>query len=103
MGGGLPVGIFEFIIILVFIKSVTELVKMLARGGERREQQKALAEVEALRAEVGALRREHQDAILSFDSTLDRVDRRLGHLETLEQQRLPGGEPTGGVLRAARQ
>ena len=48
-----------------------------SRAGDRT----VLQAIEALRAEMAALKRHETDAILSFDSTLQTLDARMKHLE----------------------
>lgn len=65
------------------------------RWGKEHE---ALArEVQALREEIRQLRRQHNDAVLGFDTTAQRFDRRLDHLE----ERLPLGAAPATRVPAA--
>jgi hypothetical protein len=63
-------------------------------GGADRGTQQAL---EALRAEIAALRRHESEAVLSFDSTLQTLDARLKHLE---QRALPAEATERAALGA---
>lgn len=54
----------------------------LAKKRGPRDQQALLSEIRALREEVQQLRCQHQDAILSFDAIVDRVERRLSSVES---------------------
>jgi hypothetical protein len=56
-----------------------------AQGGGDRS---VLQAIEALRAEIAALKQNETEAVLSFDSTLKTLDARLQHLE---QRVLPTG------------
>ncbi len=67
-----------------------------SRAGDRT----VLQAIEALRAEMAALKRHETDAILSFDSTLQTLDARLKHLERRAlgegtADRAPLSAPTG--------
>ena len=92
----------EMIVVIVALKTAADVLKTVLHREAKKADAKLVAEVESLRAEVRELRRQHQDTILSFDSTLDRFDRRMGRLEgntqTLTElststERLPDREP----------
>lgn len=101
-------GFLEMIVAVVALKTVADIVKTVTRRRERQLDARLVAEVEALRVEVRELRRHHQDTILSFDSTLERLDRRMDRLNagserpselSVGSERVPDREPvTGGRL-----
>ena len=64
-------------IVLTFILSLRSIImaRVKTPSGE------ILEELRQLRAEVGRLRSENHDVILSFDAGLQRMDRRLEYLE----------------------
>ncbi len=75
-------------VMIVAIVSIGCAYELLKRVVERRGSTDAkavkelVAEVRALRDEITALRKENHDIVLSFDSTLSNVDRRLDRLES---------------------
>ena len=70
--------------------------------GPRKGETELLTEVRSLRAEVNQLRQQNNDVILSLDTAVDRMDRRLTHVETRGHLAAPqsGEEPT--LVRPAR-
>ena len=67
-----------------------ETVKAAVSGRGNRKQDELVTEIRALRQEVGVLRQQNNDLILNLDTSLQRVDRRVEHLETRPQ--LPASE-----------
>jgi hypothetical protein len=53
----------------------------MADGRPRAAEPGVLPAIQALREEIAALKRHESDAVLSFDSTLQRLESRLAHLE----------------------
>jgi hypothetical protein len=70
-----------------------DVLKRHGTGADRGTQQA----IEALRAEIAALRRQESEAVLSFDSTLQTLDARLKHLE---QRVLPAEAAERAALSA---
>jgi hypothetical protein len=68
-------------------------------------QDELVGELRSLREEVKQLRQQNNDVILNFDTTLQRVDRRLTHLETSRlsagvQEQSPAETPAQLIGRA---
>jgi hypothetical protein len=86
-------GFAEMIIAIVFITAVSNVIRHVVRPSSGRPGVSEARLQEALqqaREETAKLRRENQELILSFDSSLQRLDARLQHLE---RQALATGEP----------
>jgi hypothetical protein len=60
-----------------------------------------LPAIQELRAEIAALKRNESDAVLSFDSTLQRLESRLAHLER-RSLGAPEEQPVPLAARAGR-
>jgi hypothetical protein len=112
----ISIGFLEMIVLIVFIKAVADVVKTVMHNSppgaaglfERRagvteaQLQEALRQI---REEMAQLRQSSLDVILTFDSTLSRLDDRLQHLEqrTLGTGAAPslpavGGKPSPATL-----
>lgn len=73
---------FEALVAVVFICSISSIVaRAISRPGAGRHDDAVLKELRALRAEVNEVKRQNTDVILTFDATLQNVDRRLDRLE----------------------
>jgi hypothetical protein len=86
-------GLFEFIIVLVLISSISSVMKEWRKNSGGKASKELLSEMKTLREEMKRLRQQNNDVILSLDTAVNRVDRRLHHLEA---RTLPPGE--GGIL-----
>jgi hypothetical protein len=84
-------GLWEMVVLVVFITSVANVVKAVVQPGSGRlgvseaRLQEALRQV---REEMAQLRRESHEVVLSFDATLQRLDTRV---QGLERQALGSG------------
>jgi hypothetical protein len=85
---GEPMGPFEMVLGIVFLSMATGTIHKyldyrmrMADRQPKSGNRSVLQAVEALRAEMAALKRHETDAILSFDSTLQTLDARVKHLE----------------------
>jgi hypothetical protein len=81
-------GPFEMVFGIVFLSMATGTIHKyldyrmrMADRQTKNGDRSVLQAVEALRAEMAALKRHETDAILSFDSTLQTLDARVKHLE----------------------
>jgi hypothetical protein len=83
-------GPFEMVVGIVFIGAVTSTIQELAKRRDRKADKRLLDEMSALRDEVARLRQQHADTVLSFDSSISRMEKRLEYVETRVQ--LPAGE-----------
>ena len=70
--------------------------------GPRRGEAELLNEVRSLRAEVSQLRQQNNDVILSLDTAVDRLDRRLSHVETRGQLGASQAGEEPALVRPAR-
>ena len=75
---------------MLYTKEFFETVKAAVTGRSSKKQDELVSEIRALRQEVGVLRQQNNDLILNLDTSLQRVDRRVEHLET--RPHLPAGE-----------
>ena len=73
--------VFSMIVMIVMITGITNAVKEVAKAKARGGSPEVVDEIRLLREEIRQLRQQHNDVILSFDTTLKQVDRRLDHLE----------------------
>ena len=77
-----------FIIAIVAISHGSAIAReWIKRNRPVKGQDELVKEIKALRGEIQELRQHNNNAILSFDATLDRVERRL---DRLDSQSLPG-------------
>jgi hypothetical protein len=83
-------GLFEMIVAIVAICSVTEAVKAWAKRPSGKDSKLVLQEIKGLRAEVAALRQQNNDVILSLDQAVDRLDLRVVSLEGRPSLAPPG-------------
>ena len=60
-------------------------IKMIFGNKGGVKQDALLAEIRALREEVQSVRRQNNDVMLALDTSLNRVDQRLTHVETRGQ------------------
>jgi hypothetical protein len=75
-------GFGEMVVAIVLITCVTQTLKEFARRKAPKKAQDAmLQELRSLREEVRALRQQNTDMLLGLDSSVDRMERRLGRLE----------------------
>jgi hypothetical protein len=79
---------FSMVVAIVFLSLVAGTVHKyldtrvgIARAQGGTGDKNVLRAVEALRAEIAALKQHESDAVLSFDSTLQTLDARVKHLE----------------------
>jgi hypothetical protein len=72
------------------------MLKAAVTRGASKTQDALVSEIRALRGELAQLRHENHDVILSFDSSINRMDKRLEYLETRSQ--LPAGESEQRVV-----
>jgi hypothetical protein len=89
-------GPFEMIVAIVFIVTIAEVAKERGKGSKNRDLNIVLQEIRELKDEVRALRQQNNDVVLSLDSTVQRLDRRVDHLET--RASLPAGEERAARL-----
>lgn len=66
--------IFEMITAIVAVTSICEVLKAFARRGPK-ESKQLVAEVRALREELGAMKRQQNEIFLSIDASLDHMNR----------------------------
>ena len=71
-----------------------------SRAGKRsrKEEQALLREMQALREEIRQLRHQNNDTILNLDTTIQRVEHRLTHMEARE--RLEAGDGSAAMETA---
>jgi hypothetical protein len=96
-------GIFEMIVAIVFITSIAEVVKAFAKGRTQtssKDKKELLAAVEALREEMRQLRQENHDVLLGVDGAVEKMERRLTHIE---QARLAAGSAAPAESETAAQ
>lgn len=76
-------GFGETVVAVVAITATCSLIRhgMQRRGVSGREAAEILAQVHAMRAELAELKRQNTDVILTFDTSLQGVSRRLERLE----------------------
>jgi hypothetical protein len=79
--------------LIVYLVMRAEVAKRQVHGVPAGVQQA----IEALRAEIAALKQHETEAVLSFDTTLQRLDARVQHLE---QRALSHHEPEPASLGA---
>jgi hypothetical protein len=85
---------FGAVIIAIFgILWLSGALETLAKKVPGKGTKELRAEVEKLREEVQQLRRENHVVVLSFDTTLKQVERRLDYVEG--QSALPGARGAG--------
>ena len=84
----IPLGAFAMVVFWVgFVQignTIRHYLDWRLRMAERQSgapEAGVLPAIQELRAEIAALRRHESDAVLSFDSTLQRLESRLAHLE----------------------
>ena len=75
-------GFLEFIVVLVAINAVSKLLRERGKRVRSKDMDRLVEEVRALREEVQQLRRQNNDVILSLDSTVDRLERRVSYVES---------------------
>jgi hypothetical protein len=68
----------------------------------QRGQGELVDELRSLRAEVNQLRQQNNDVLLSLDTAVDRMDRRLTHVETRGQLGGPQAGEEPALVRPAR-
>jgi hypothetical protein len=83
-------GPFELVMGIVFMGCVTSTIQEFIKRRDRKADKGLVAEMQALRDEVARLRQQHADTVLSFDSSVSRMEKRLEFVETRVQ--LPAGE-----------
>ncbi|MFN3648656.1 MAG: hypothetical protein ACK47B_03660 [Armatimonadota bacterium] len=74
------------------IHSIKSAIVARSRG---QNDDAVLQELRELRAEIGALRQQNNDVVLTLDSSLDRIDRRVSHLETRSRTAEPERQQVG--------
>jgi hypothetical protein len=72
------------------------MLRAAVTRGASKTQDTLVNEIKGLREEMSQLRRENHDVILSFDTSINRMDKRLEYLETRGQ--LPAGESEQRVV-----
>jgi hypothetical protein len=85
----IPFAPFAMVVAIVGLKTLGKVahhyldwrLEMTRRTGGA-DEATLLANIQALRSEVAALKQHEAETILTFDSTLQRLDDRLKHLET---------------------
>lgn len=80
---------------MVGIACTFHAVKLWITSRGRGEDRSVLSELQALREEVRQLRQQNNDVILNLDAGLDRIDRRVLHLE--RRSELHAGEASAEV------
>lgn len=84
-------GFGEVIVAIVLIVMVGEVMKERAKSGRTGGNLKVLLnEIRDLKDQVRQLRQQNTDVILHLDNTVQRLDRRVDHLES--HASLPSGE-----------
>ena len=64
------------------VVKVVEAVQAIATNRPRKRDGELLQEVRALREEIRQLRSVNNDVVLTLDTTVQRIDRRIAHLES---------------------
>ncbi|MFN3648655.1 MAG: hypothetical protein ACK47B_03655 [Armatimonadota bacterium] len=72
-----------------FIYLVHSIKSAILGRAKGRVDDELLGEIRALRMEMQALRQQNNEVVLTLDSSLDRMDRRLSYLETRPQPQEP--------------
>lgn len=89
-------GLAEMIVAIVLIGCGSSVLKEFAKKRSRKGDDALLKEMAGLRDEVRSLRQKNNELILTLDTTLDRVERRLANIES----RTALGAPSTAQLAA---
>lgn len=81
------------IVIIVIFSHLAGVMKEFARGRRKKGDDAILRELRELKDEVRQLRRQNNDVVLSLDGSVQRLDQRLGYLESRTPS-LPQSEST---------
>lgn len=78
-----------------FVYLVHTIKSAILSRAKGRLDDELLQEMRAMRGEMQALRQQNNEVVLSLDSSLDRIDRRLSHVETRPTSTEPERQQVG--------
>jgi len=82
--------VFEMVSLIVAIGCGTQVVckfldvakAAVSKGSKKQGQEELLKELRALRGEISQVRSQNNDVVLNLDTTVQRLEHRLDHLES---------------------
>jgi hypothetical protein len=78
-------GLGEVVAFIVLVTAVTGTIKEVAAKRNKKADKALLEEMRGLREEVARVRQQHADTVLSFDTTVHRLEQRVQHLELMNR------------------